>query len=111
MGTLAPKHFAGKDTDSGTAKHGPDVETQHSAQPKICIYGDSMNGWSLGTANNCVVSVSSGHTKGKLTSLRKRQHRTVTSHHVSLCLTFVKISYRSSFCMAPGMDNAHSLFC
>lgn len=69
MGTLAPWHFAGKDTDSGTARRRPDVATQHGAQPKICIYGDRVNGWSLGTANDCVVSVSSGHKKGKLMSL------------------------------------------
>lgn len=95
--------------DSRMAKHGSDVETQRNVQHKIHIYGGRVNGWSLGTANACVVSVSSGHAKGKLTSLSRWQHMTMTSHHVSPCPTFVKISLCSPFCMAPGMGNAHSL--
>ena len=108
MGTLAPWHFAGKDTESETAKHRPDAETQHSAEPKICIYGDRVNEWSLGTAKDCGVCQLRAH-KGKAHVSQSITIMTMTTHHVSPRLTLVKISLHSSFCMAPGMGHAHSL--
>lgn len=75
---------------------------------KICIFGDRVSVWRLGTAYSCVVSVSSGHTEGKLKSWSMTT-MTTTAHHVDLRLTLVKTSPHSFSFTAPEMVNTHNL--
>jgi len=63
--------------------HEPVVK-QDSVQPKSHIDSgriNGSNGWSVGTANDCVDCVTSGHKKGKIVSQSVRSE----GHHYTAC--------------------------